>query len=364
VQWVLHGKKVGLKVQLGLSYSYDLTLNKNVTVVGQQLQNMIVTDVSPFKGEKGKLFVNQSMELYNPSYISIQNIGKATFDVLKDGVKIGETFVDNFNIHFGVNTINAIVTNTLNDTEVIVNGTKTSATIIISQFLSNWMIGKDQEIQLVGPTASIAPFLLHTVDNTVTVKGSKESRLISYATLSNLFSVDQLAYNPVNIQVVQSNMVIAVASQDLAISYGNCVGSKALPNLTRSEPVVLLPRSRTNVTMDLDNKATQCDAYRILAAFCGLLYSNRSHSEMNILTTAVGSFDFSIQDFTIRVNYQQDAIPLHFELPEEYLAICDRPTGTPNLVHHPLCFTAEGFFCDDAKYWMNRCNGTNAQNIF
>jgi len=327
-------------------------LKKDVDVQGAKIDNIIAHDMQPFKGEVGKLFSTSLQDMYNPSYISLENIGPVTFDLLIQGVKVGEASIANFGLESGSN-LNIPTTVVLMQNQ---SSPDKNATELLNEFFSNWMIGMDQILQLQGPTKSVVSYLMNTFSNNVTVKGASDTRLVIDASLADLASVTQTAYNPLNIAVTQTGMYFSVWAQNDLISWGACPASYQLADLFNNDLNPIPARSYQNVSMQLVSPGNICNSARSVAATCLLYHSNNTRNFNNFTTRIAGRLQLQIENFTMQVEYSQRDIPLYFDFDPAIVQglLCARPV--PAFFKYPICFQREGFTCYEDLYWMTHPN--------
>jgi len=352
VIWHLRGK-VKLSAQIGtMSLRFNLNFEKDVDVQGAKVDNIIAHDMQPFKGEVGKLFSTSLQDMYNPSYISLEDIGPVTFDLLIQGVKVGEASIANFGLKAGSN-LNIPTTVVLMQNQ---SAPDKNATELLNEFFSNWMIGMDQILQLQGPTKSVVSYLMNTFSNNVTVKGASDTRLVIDASLADLASVTQTAYNPLNIAVTQTGMYFSVWAQNDLISWGACPASYQLADLFNNDLNPIPARSYQNVSMQLVSPGNICNSARSVAATCLLYHSNNTRNFNNFTTRIAGRLQLQIENFTMQVEYSQRDIPLYFDFDPAIVQglLCARPV--PAFFKYPICFQREGFTCYEDLYWMTHPN--------
>jgi hypothetical protein len=96
--------KMNLQLDLDSTLgSFSLDLDKDVSIVGNKITSVVTHGIKPIRGKPGLLHTAHFQDLYNPSSVSLKDIGRVSFDIIKNGMKIGETEIHNFNIVPGFN---------------------------------------------------------------------------------------------------------------------------------------------------------------------------------------------------------------------------------------------------------------------
>jgi len=284
-----------------------------------------------------------------------------------NGVKLGEAIVPNFGIEIGDNYQEGIIVNTIKtaDNEAA-----------ISNFVSNWAMGIDQETTLSGPTSisTGANYFLNVSKITALVKGYNGPALVSNASMpTNPVTPTQMVYNPINLTVVQDNFQFRVTVEPIP----SATGTPLYPSFTAypippavacaaddyagyikllygpSQTLPPLQSVQVSVAADSSNPC----AYMLPIATCCGLY-NGNFDGVNRTMDAVppsfnvninGSFDVLIGQFNITQTYKAIMPFQCFQWTAGYEALCE-PYPTPYFVTDVCGRPSKGQYCTYSYY--------------